>query len=646
MQTFNISRAGINLRLRDKLILYILLVITLIYIITFGIILSRTKNNGFRDARMLAETFAAKHASQANVIFNSYSSITKTLGDIFERYTDYPEEMRRAIFSGMLKRTLESNPELLSVWSIWETNSMDGFDNVYRNKPGSTILGNFRYEYYKLNNEIRLSEYIEQDSAEVLSGKLYSNLKKNHNELIVDPYFYSYSRKKEEEVLLTNIVRPIMVDGVFNGILGIDFLLESHQKIVEGVHPFEHSQALLVSTDGTIVSVSDRKSIGQKLTSIGYNFEDSSMMKLNIVEGKQFSMMGKDEGGKELLFAFAPIRVGKTTTPWSFCILVPVDVVMQDAATNFMVSLILGLAGIVVLFIVITLVAKYLTKPIERSVDFTRKIATGNLNAVLDVSERKDELGLLMTSLNKMASKIKQIVSGIIDGTANIHVAGKQLDVSSANLSQSSNKLAASVEEVSATIEEMFESIRLNSQLSKSASDFSEKAMAKVRQVSEISALANEASKNISNRISIINDIAFQTNLLALNAAVEAARAGAQGKGFAVVAAEVRKLAERSKLAADEIVGQAQNSLNMSEKTGNYMQSLIPELEKIADIISQISNQGQEQVAATDEINHAMQQINDISQQNAAISEEIASSSEELVAQAGYLKGAVDYFKI
>jgi methyl-accepting chemotaxis protein len=325
---------------------------------------------------------------------------------------------------------------------------------------------------------------------------------------------------------------------------------------------------------------------------------------------------------------------------------VPLSVILSDSAKNFRISLLLGIAGLVVLFILITIVARTITRPIEESVKFSKKVASGNLMVKVDQTRRKDETGQLLDALNAMVEKIRQIVGGIAGSSENVHSAGRQLDLSSQVLSQGSSELASSVEEVSATIEEMFESIKVNSEESTNIATYSEQAMVKVRQVSEMSIKAKEASLTISNKILIINDIAFQTNLLALNAAVEAARAGDKGKGFAVVAAEVRKLAERSKQAADEIVNLAKSSLELSEKTGTLLLNLIPGLQKIAEAISHISIRGQEQVAATAEINNNIQQINNIAQQNAATSEEIASSAEELVAQADYLKDTVSYFKI
>jgi methyl-accepting chemotaxis protein len=154
------------------------------------------------------------------------------------------------------------------------------------------------------------------------------------------------------------------------------------------------------------------------------------------------------------------------------------------------------------------------------------------------------------------------------------------------------------------------------------------------------------ATKRISEKIGVINDIAFQTNILALNAAVEAARAGTEGRGFAVVASEVRKLAENSKLAADEIIVLAKDGTLLSEVAGNDSLNMVSELEKTSGLVKEITAASAEQANGVTQVNNAIQQLNNITQQNAAASEEMATSSEELSSQAEQLKEMISFFKV
>ncbi|MBU8891949.1 MAG: hypothetical protein KOO66_04170, partial [Bacteroidales bacterium] len=152
--------------------------------------------------------------------------------------------------------------------------------------------------------------------------------------------------------------------------------------------------------------------------------------------------------------------------------------------------------------------------------------------------------------------------------------------------------------------------------------------------------------KEIAEKIQIVNDIAFQTNILALNAAVEAARAGEHGKGFAVVAAEVRKLAERSKVAADEINVVSKSGVEISDKAGKQLEAVVPEMEKTVKLVQEISASSQEQNSGSDQINSAVQQLSQVTQQNAAASEELATSAEELASQADQLKDVISFFNV
>jgi methyl-accepting chemotaxis protein len=213
-------------------------------------------------------------------------------------------------------------------------------------------------------------------------------------------------------------------------------------------------------------------------------------------------------------------------------------------------------------------------------------------------------------------------------------------------MSQGASEQASSVEEVSSTMEQIAANVEQNTENAQQTEKISISAQMGISEVSEGANKAVEASRVIAQKIQIINDIAFQTNILALNAAVEAARAGEHGKGFAVVAAEVRKLAERSKVAADEIVGLTQNSLELAEGAGSKMAEILPDIEKTTKLVQEIAAASLEQNNGAGQVNSAVQQLNSVTQQNAAASEELATNAEELASQAQQLKDLVSYFKV
>jgi methyl-accepting chemotaxis protein len=194
-------------------------------------------------------------------------------------------------------------------------------------------------------------------------------------------------------------------------------------------------------------------------------------------------------------------------------------------------------------------------------------------------------------------------------------------------------------------MEQMASNIQQNADNAKQTDRISEEAATGIEEVSSISERSLENVRKITDKINIINDISFQTNILALNAAVEAARAGEHGRGFAVVAAEVRKLAERSKLSADEIVELAQTTLETTENASRRMTDLIPQIKKTSSLVQEISAASNEQTTGADQINIAIQKLSEYTQESAAASEEMATSSEELQNQASAIEELIAFFK-
>jgi methyl-accepting chemotaxis protein len=307
--------------------------------------------------------------------------------------------------------------------------------------------------------------------------------------------------------------------------------------------------------------------------------------------------------------------------------------------------LIAVMAGIGVFILITLFVSRSITSALKKGVEFAKHIAMGDLTINLNV-DQQDEIGELAEALSQMLVKLKEIVINIRGGAESIAAASSQISNGSQLLSEGATEQASSTEEISSSMEEMVSNIQQNTDNAKQTENISGKATESMLEMSKIGRESFDSIKTIAEKITIINDIAFQTNLLALNAAVEAARAGEHGRGFAVVAAEVRKLAERSKLAADEIGSLSKNSLKITEKTRESLDALVPEIQKTSQLVQEITAASIEQNSGADQINSAIQQLNIVTQQNAASSEEMATSSEELSSQAESLKEAVSFFKL
>lgn len=301
--------------------------------------------------------------------------------------------------------------------------------------------------------------------------------------------------------------------------------------------------------------------------------------------------------------------------------------------------------GFLVGTLVYLYINKILKKPLTDSIEQVKLVSDGRLNLHFKTSKAENELGVLNNSMMQMVNTMNKIVIEIKKSTDHLARSSNELSKTSEQLSQGANEQASSVEEVSSTMEEIAANIDNNTSNAAQTEKIAMLVSEGIKQVSHAAQESLESVHNIAGKISIINDIAFQTNILALNAAVEAARAGEHGKGFAVVAAEVRKLAERSKVSADEIVSLAEKSVRATEEAGQLLFKLMPEVEKTAKLVQEIAASSIEQNNGATQVNSAIQQLNDITQQNASASEQMANNAEELASQAGHMKELISFFQ-
>jgi methyl-accepting chemotaxis protein len=323
---------------------------------------------------------------------------------------------------------------------------------------------------------------------------------------------------------------------------------------------------------------------------------------------------------------------------------------MTEKTNNIITESRISLTFIMLIILVIGLVLGYfistsITRSIKQGLQIAQNISNGILHRQREVS-RKDEIGELMTALNRMNNQLKFIVEDITAGFENILIASGEMNRNATELSEAATDQAATTEEISSSIEELHANFLQNAENANTTEQIAMASVEGIRDGNKATEMASQSLNSIIERIGFIGDLAFQTNILALNAAVEAARAGDHGRGFAVVAAEVKRLADSSKEAAEIINKVSRDTVVASDQAGVKLKNIVPEIEKTAQLIQGIKLASNEQEAGINQINNAIQQLNNIAQQNAYSSENMANSAQNLSELADKLKKTISFFQI
>lgn len=574
----------------------------------------KARTDSIESAKIQAGDIGEKLSSNIKIVLEEPMNSACSMANIFSGVKN--EELKLGLdrneAGNILKTILYKNPQYLGTYAGWEPNEFDAMDDIYKNSPGHDATGRY-VPYWNRGGDGKVVVEALVDYEVEGVGDYYQIPKKTKNECIVDPYKYTIQGK---ETLITSLVVPILLNDKFYGIAGVDLELAFLQGITDDVKDIYSGKAeiAIISYSGVIGAVTGKPEFqGKTITEYNKNW---SAYLAGIQSGKKL-MEQKD--GK--IICFIPLKIGKTTTPWTVNITIPekevtknADIQMSNAKAGLMK--LIGISAVLILLALIVqwFVAKSISNPINASISTLSEVA-------------------------------EQVTS-----------ASSQVSQSSQQLAEGASEQASSLEETSASLEEMGSMTKQNAdnaqqaeKMAVNAGKAAEKgrvAMTKMTQaIEKIKASSDQTAKIIKT----IDEIAFQTNLLALNAAVEAARAGDAGKGFAVVAEEVRSLARRSAEAAkstsDLIEDSRNNTMNgvqMSNDATVIFNEIAENVVKLSQIVSEVNAASNEQSKGIDQINIAITQMDKLTQSNAASAEESASASEELSAQATELEGVVD----
>ena len=423
------------------------------------------------------------------------------------------------------------------------------------------------------------------------------------------------------------------IQGVFFAVVNVSAL---YDLVLAPIKIGETGYAFVSNPDGIIIGHPTKEFIMKlNISDTDYGTEMLSRKK-----GTYKYYFEEQQQWKAMAFDEVP------QTGWIVAVSAPLSELMAPLSNirdGAIIGAILTLLAVgVVVFIIVARISSIFSK----FVVIFQKAADGYVNQKVDAKDaaRTDEIGDMGRALNEMLPKLTEIISDVKNVSANVADGSQQLSSTSEGFSQNANEQASSVEEVSASVEQMVANINQNAENASETDRIASKAALDAEEGGKIVGQTVAAMKEIAEKINIIEDISRQTNMLALNAAIEAARAGEHGKGFAVVAAEVRKLAERSGIAAAEISGLSIDSVKVAETAGEMLEKMVPDIKQTAHLVQEIKSASNEQSTGAEQINKAMQQLDTVIQSNASSSEELASTSEELAAQAEQLNHTISFF--
>ena len=390
-----------KLNLQRKIIIAVVGISAIIYAAAIGYVSISAKKAAIADAIVVTQTTAEKYALEMRVLLEKDLATAKTLANTIASYTLMPNEQWKDVFPLIYREAMVTNSHLLSVWDSWELNKID--------KSYTKPYGRYKAELWRSGTgSIEINTYLTSLNGD---SEAYAKVKAKKADRIENPYFSNFTGNEKDNILMTSLVIPLIENGSFTGVVGLDIALETYYNIVRQIKPFENSYAFLLSNDLKYAAHPDIDMLGQSAT-IDYgtifNNHDATQ---RIVNGQEITFWAKDVNNVYCYFSFTPVVIGKTGTPWSLAVVVPYSVMLAQANRNFYISLLVGLIGLIFLTTIIVFFSRSIISPIITITNTLKRMARGDIaqDMILEVNSA-DEIGEMTVALNTTSKALRNKV--------------------------------------------------------------------------------------------------------------------------------------------------------------------------------------------------------------------------------------------